>query len=461
VIATATQKHFAKTEAPFMSRHRRALRPFLAALIVALAWPPAQSQEAQPGTGDIVARIDGEFFRRPYLTILAADPSGQVRFEIPPEHRISPSILERVFVLGDGHALMIVRPPNPEPDEVRLYRVAIREITAVQAPDRSFTAALTPTVAAQLHRGDSAMLVRPACTTRQLRELPDAIPIASPEPRTPDADREDAARTKSIVNLKRIGMALLGFVSTYEGRLPPAVIAGPDGRPWHSWRVLVLPFLDEVNLYDRYHFDEPWDGPNNRQLLDSMPEVFSDPIHGDDRGHFTHYAALVGAATAFPPAGAILGDAKRPVRLPIGPGSGGSIGLRDITDGTSRTLLVAPVAPDRKIPWTKPEDIAVGADFPGLGHPAGIAAPYRARRGPAGHHVAPVLFADGSVRSLLDTIDPKVMAALLTRAGREIVSEDQRAGDAGPLQRAAYVTVRIRRDGERFRATIEPTETGG
>jgi hypothetical protein len=57
-----------------------------------------------------------------------------------------------------------------------------------------------------------------------------------------------------------------------------------------------------------------------------------------------------------------------------------------MTDGTSNTLLVAPVAPDRKIPWTKPEDIAVGADFPGLGHPAGIAAPYRARSGPEGHH---------------------------------------------------------------------------
>src|SRR5262249_58412844 len=116
---------------------------------------------------------------------------------------------------------------------------------------------------------------------------------------------------------------------------PPAVIAGPDGKPWHSWRVLLLPYLGEGNLYNRYHFDEPWDGPNNRQLLDSMPGVFRDPIHGDDRGHFTDYAALVGEATAFPPAGAVLRDAERPVRLPIGRGSGGSTPLPDMTAGTS------------------------------------------------------------------------------------------------------------------------------
>jgi hypothetical protein len=441
-----------------MTPHRRALRPFLAAVIVALGWSPARSQEAQPGTGDVVARIPGEFFQRPYLAIAAADPSGQVRFEIVPDFPSRRLNLGGFFVPSEGQILMAVR-PAAAPDDVRLHRVEIREITAVDAPAWSFTAALTPAVAARLRAGDRALLVRPPCTTRQLRDLPDAIPIAAPEPPTPDAAREEAARAKSVNNLKQFGLALHNFHSAND-RLPPAVIAGPDGQPWHSWRVLLLPYLGEANLYNRYHFDEPWDGPNNRQLLDSMPGVFRDPIHGDDRGHFTHYAALVGAATAFPPAGAILRDAERPVRLPIGRGSGGSTGIRDMTDGTSNTLLVAPVAPERKIPWTKPEDIAVGADFPGLGHPAGIAAPYRARRGPEGHHAAPVLLADGSVRILLDTIDPKVLAALLTRAGGEIVSWDRIASEPGPSQGPAYVTVRIRRDGERVGATIERTETG-
>jgi prepilin-type processing-associated H-X9-DG protein len=163
-------------------------------------------------------------------------------------------------------------------------------------------------------------------------------------------------------------------------------------------------------------------------------------------------------AAAFPPSGAILRDTTRPVRLPIGPRSDGAIGLRDITDGTSNTLLISPVAPDRKIPWTRPEDIAVGADFPGLGQPTGIAAPYRSRRRPDGHHVAPVLFADGSVRVLIDTIEPKVMAALLTRAGGEVINLAALPSDPDPTRVPMYVSVRIRRDGDRVWATIEPTE---
>src|SRR5437016_5175694 len=51
-----------------------------------------------------------------------------------------------------------------------------------------------------------------------------------------------------------------------NGHFPPAYILGPDGKPWHSWRVLILPFIEQQRLYNEYNFDEPWDGPNNRKL---------------------------------------------------------------------------------------------------------------------------------------------------------------------------------------------------
>lgn len=74
-------------------------------------------------------------------------------------------------------------------------------------------------------------------------------------------------------NLKQIGLAMHNYRDVH-GTFPPAYIADADGRPLHSWRVLILPYVDENDLYERYRFDEPWDGPHNRQLQDSLPHVY-------------------------------------------------------------------------------------------------------------------------------------------------------------------------------------------
>lgn len=71
-----------------------------------------------------------------------------------------------------------------------------------------------------------------------------------------------------------------------------------------------------------------------------------------------------------------------------------------------------PVADDRKIPWTKPEDIVFGPEFPRPGEPGGIAAPYAA---PAGKgRVVPMSVADGPVHQFLDTMDMETLRALIT-----------------------------------------------
>ena len=60
-------------------------------------------------------------------------------------------------------------------------------------------------------------------------------------------------------------MAVANYHETF-GSFPPAFVNGPDGTPWHSWRVLILPYLQQQKLYESYNFAEPWNGPNNRTL---------------------------------------------------------------------------------------------------------------------------------------------------------------------------------------------------
>ena len=249
--------------------------------------------------------------------------------------------------------------------------------------------------------------------------------------------------------------------------MPPAVLVGPDGKPWHSWRVLLLPSLGYRDLFDQYDFSQPWDSAKNLRLLDKMPAVYHDPIYGDKPGRFTHYAALVGGGpgpklagsnrpvrTAFAATGVNMKSvtifplellSERAVRKAPSGDIWVSMGLdirfeqyndgpdgfeRLYTDGISNTIVVTAVSPDREILWTKPEDITVGPEFPlELGRPGGIAAPYSFGKGAISHRAAPVLFADGTSSALLDTIQPAALYAFLTPSGGESVSQgDNRVG---------------------------------
>ncbi len=328
-----------------------------------------------------------------------------------------------------------------------MLRVQITDVAAGSV----FTLKTGPQAAARVRVNDMARLVRPLpATTARLRALPDEIPLLAERSGSnamePDP-REDVARARSINNLKQIALAVHNFISVH-GKLPPAVIFGPDGKPWHSWRVLLLPYLERVDLYNAYDFSQPWDSPKNKALLDKMPDVYRDPIHGDKKEPFTHYAAFVGPTSVFRPEGAKQIDPKSP------PLAGGSIGIQNITDGTSNTVIASSVEPARKIPWTKPEDIDVGPAFKGFGPPGGIAAPYKFR-GAGGGKAAPFMFCDGSVRMIGASVRPQVLAALLTCAGGEVIANDSFPTEAAPRQ-SEIRTLKIRLNGARATATVEP-----
>jgi hypothetical protein len=137
---------------------------------------------------------------------------------------------------------------------------------------------------------------------------------------------------------------MLNYHDTH-GRLPPAVVYGKDGKPLYSWRVLILPFLDQVELYEQFHLDEPWDSPHNTRLLARMPRTYAPPPHKASKVPPSHTVlhVLVGRGAAFE----------------------GREGLRfseDFPNGRANTFLV--VEAGEPVPWSKPDDFDYDPDGP-------------------------------------------------------------------------------------------------
>lgn len=145
-------------------------------------------------------------------------------------------------------------------------------------------------------------------------------------------------------HLSQIGLALRNYHSAY-GCFPPAYIADAQGKPMHSWRVLILPFLEQQHLYNLYNFNEPWDGPSNSKLFVKMPHVYACPNH---RGDFkdpsytgtiwTSYLAITGEGTAFP--GSL------------------STSIDNISDNKASTIIIAENK-DMNVVWTQPKDFNI------------------------------------------------------------------------------------------------------
>jgi hypothetical protein len=206
-----------------------------------------------------------------------------------------------------------------------------------------------------------------------------------------------AGRSQSVNNLKRIGLALHNFhdVNTHF----PADLRSKDGKLLLSWRVQLLPFLDEQELFNEFRLNEPWDSPHNKDLLQRMPAVFAVPGSPDESDK-TFYRAFSGKGTVFDPA------------------APGGVGIERITDGTSNTIAV--VEAKEAVPWTKP-----GSDLPFESDPK--AERIRALRSKLGGHFTggfSALFWDGSVHFIRDSTNPITLQALITRDGGEVVSSD-------------------------------------
>lgn len=187
--------------------------------------------------------------------------------------------------------------------------------------------------------------------------------------------REDARRQACQDNLRRITAALLQYEAQH-GSLPPAYLADEQGHPLHSWRVLILPFLDQQELYEKYSFDEPWDGPHNRRLAARMPAVFRCPASSGG-APTTSYALVTGPGLVFEADRSLSTDAIA------------------AADGRQHTILVLE-NPAAQINWLEPRDLTLPLAT-GSAHPAVVNAG----------------FADGHVQALSKGIARQVLTSLL------------------------------------------------
>jgi hypothetical protein len=256
---------------------------------------------------------------------------------------------------------------------------------------------------------------------------PEAAAVAKASP-------EDLAQLDR--NIRAILLALHKYVAA-EGGFPPPAVLSPDGMPLLSWRIAILPYLDQKELYDQFHLDEPWDGPHNRELIARMPATFQTPGLPAPAGK-TRIRGVDAPGTIFgsranstAPRTIELGDATTGIRVNsprvvIQEGAGlrravGRISFADVTDGTSVTaaLVVAQEAAE----WTRPGEMVKHQIEKGW-----------VKEGKATIHVEdfwPLMddgsdgyilgIVDGSVRRVSRSAQPRLLSALLTYAGGELI----------------------------------------
>jgi len=203
----------------------------------------------------------------------------------------------------------------------------------------------------------------------------------------PRLHAQPAAKMKSSNNLKQMALAFHNYHDTY-GTFPPATVYSKDGKtPLYSWRVAILPFIEEGKLYKEFKLDEAWDSDNNKKLLEKMPKTYA-PVTGKPKDKTTtHYQVIVGGGAMF--------EEKKKLRI------------ADVTDGLSNTLMV--VEAEEPVPWSKPADLTYDPkkELPKFGG-----------QFKEGFNAA---FADGAARFIKKDNDEQLLRALITRNGGEAV----------------------------------------
>jgi len=203
------------------------------------------------------------------------------------------------------------------------------------------------------------------------------------------AERNKAALMESANNLKTILIALHNHHDV-RGQFPQPASADQNGKPLLSWRVAILPFIEQEALYEQFKLNEPWDSEHNKKLIERMPKTFALPgAEEEAKKGLTHYRVFFGPGAAWE--------------------AGKGFQFTDFTDGTSNTWMV--VVAKEAVPWTKPEELPfdpkknMGAL---LGQVGGV---FQAA------------FADGSVRNYPKLPNAKTIQALITRNGGEVIDD--------------------------------------
>src|SRR5262245_22041540 len=223
---------------------------------------------------------------------------------------------------------------------------------------------------------------------------PNSTP-ASPSEETKPSGEDKGNPKEMLAALRQLGDAFHKFEEKH-GHLPAAAILGKDGKSLLSWRVAILPFIGQDELYKQFHVDEPWDSEHNKKQLPKMPKVYA-PLRGPapKEPHSTYYQVLTGPDTPFS------------LEKQVGPN------VTDFADGTAQTFLM--VEASDAVPWTKPADLVYDAKkpLPKLGFEDRVY----------------VVLADGSAHFIKKTVPEAVFRAAITPNGqeRDVLISDERS----------------------------------
>ncbi|MBX9623685.1 MAG: DUF1559 domain-containing protein [Gemmataceae bacterium] len=217
-----------------------------------------------------------------------------------------------------------------------------------------------------------------------------AVGVGAPVPegagKLPPPTEKELATSQS--NLKQLALAMINFLDVHGGRMP-ADSKDKAGKPLLSWRVAILPYLEQEALYKQFKLDEPWDSEHNKGLAEKMPKVFA-PVRVKAKPGHTFYQVFTGPGAPFGP---------KPARFPQG-----------FQDGTSNTGMIFEAG--EPVVWTKPADLPYDPKKP-LPKLGGLF--------DGEFHVAR---ADGSAFRCRKDPDEATLRALITPSGGEVYNDE-------------------------------------
>ena len=202
--------------------------------------------------------------------------------------------------------------------------------------------------------------------------------------------REAARRTQCKNNLKQIALALHNYHDFYEA-FPPAYTVNENGQRLHSWRTLILPWMEHSDRHQKIDLSKPWNHPSNAEAFQTTPDLYRCPSF-ELPADSTTYLAVEGEDACFHP--------TKPRAI------------SEITDGTSNTLMVIEVPVKQAVPWMSPQDadeqmLLMISQRDELAHTGGVQA----------------ALADGSVRFLSATMNPETRRAVISINGEEVIRD--------------------------------------
>ena len=348
----------------------------------------AQKEPAEKSLADlpqVAAALAGTAENKPPLAITYFDSKALFEATYPSIQMMAPMLLREMSRPGFNRGGGLEVQPSPLLDPAMLPTA------------RSISRHLQPSVTV-VRRTASGLDIQTRQTlpaTNLGTAAPVAVALLLPAMQSANLA---AAQMQSSNNLKMQLLAMHNFHDTYS-RFPAAYSADESGKPLLSWRVHILPFVEEAALYGEFHLNEPWDSEHNKKLIAKMPKVYQVPGSKAGPGMTTYLG---------------VGGKDGVLIKPTGRGESShadGTSLAAILDGSSNTIAIVEGADETAVIWTKPEEWVPDAKDPRKG---------LSMRRPTGFLAA---MCDGSVHTISAKLDAEMLKRLFSRADGQVVPD--------------------------------------